>query len=350
MPTRRRVAGEVGVVHADQRAHLARAARTPPRPRAPAPTDGSLTVVDAAAGQRPPARVGGPRPRGGSAGPAGRRRPRSTTAYAATRCSRKGRWSASASVTSAATGTAPETTSSSGFQAASTGGPVDLHDAGCRRVRRHPAVVHDADGVGVDELAVARRARQVGAVDAGRLADGRRRGRSPRGSRGSPPSAGPRRGRARRPEGSTARCARSAARAGSGGPRPGRRAREHDGVRRHALAPRKGSHAPNLVKYGDRRVPRVPRSVARQRQDGAGHPGRRRARHRAGRGHPGQPLGLRLHLPVAHPGVRLRQRLPVEVVRVGPAPDEEPGLHPCHPLPALRAGALLLPASWSTRA
>ena len=33
---------------------------------------------------------------------------------------------------------------------------------------------------------------------------------------------------------------------------------EHDGVRRHALPLRKGCHAPNLVKYGERRVPRVP--------------------------------------------------------------------------------------------
>ena len=33
---------------------------------------------------------------------------------------------------------------------------------------------------------------------------------------------------------------------------------EHDGVRSHALPLRKGCHAPNLVKYGERRVPRVP--------------------------------------------------------------------------------------------
>ena len=33
---------------------------------------------------------------------------------------------------------------------------------------------------------------------------------------------------------------------------------EDDGVRPHALSLRKGCHAPNLVKYGERRVPRVP--------------------------------------------------------------------------------------------
>ncbi|CAA9380024.1 MAG: putative membrane protein, partial [uncultured Nocardioides sp.] len=87
----------------------------------------------------------------------------------------------------------------------------------------------------------------------------------------------------------------------------------------------------------------LPRSVAGQHEGAAGHPGRGGARvERAGRLRAHR-VGLRLPLPLAHPGVRLRQRLPVEVVRVGPPAADRSGAHPAHPLPALRAGALPLP-------
>ena len=222
-------------------------------------------------------------------------------------------------------------------------GAVDLDHPRGGRVRWHPALVDEADRVGVDELPVPRRAGHVGAVDAGPVTHGGVEARlllhlADQGVARvlAVVDAAPREG----PQ------------LGAGDPRrqaaqqdldPTTALAEDDGVRRHPLSPRQGSHASNLVKYGERRVPRVPRSVARQRQDGPGHAGRRGALDRARRGQRGQPLGLRLHLPVAHPGLRLHQRLPLEVLRVGPAADEEPGLHAPGPLPPLRARAVLLP-------
>jgi hypothetical protein len=141
--------------------------------------------------------------------------------------------------------------SSNGFQAAST-------VARLRGVRRHPAGVDDADRVGVDELAVARGARQVGAVDVGGLADrGVESGllvdladdRQPRvlavvdAAAGEGPELGARDLR-REPAQQHLETASVLA--------------EQDGVRPHSLSLRKGCHGPNLVKYGDRRVPRVP--------------------------------------------------------------------------------------------
>ena len=223
------------------------------------------------------------------------------------------------------------------------GGSVDLEHPGRRGVRRHPAVEDDPDRVGVDEQAVARGPRQVRAVDVRGRTDRRVEPgllvdlADHRGSRVLPvvdPAAGqgPQLG-ARDPRREPAQQELDLAVPLA----------EHDGVRTHALTSRQGSHGPQPSEVACARGSPVPRPVARQRQDGPGHAGRHRSRDRAGGGDAGQPLGLRLHLPVAHPGVRLRERLPLEVVRVGPPPDEEPRLHPRHPLPALRAGPVLLP-------
>ena len=154
------------------------------------------------------------------------------------------RWSASASITRPTTGTAPDSTSSSGFQAASTVEPSTSTTRGCGRVGRHPAVVHDAGWRGRR-----RAARPAASAAGGRcrrergLADRGVEARSPRAPRGPRRRAGPRRGRRRPRAGSTARRARRAAPAGSAGSRPTAALAEDDGVRRHPLSPRQGSHA-----------------------------------------------------------------------------------------------------------
>jgi hypothetical protein len=125
---------------------------------------------------------------------------------------------------------------------------VDLDHPRVRRLRHHPALVDQPDGVGVDELAVARRAGHVGAVDAGPVAD----------RRGEPgllvdlADQGVTRVLA---VVDTASGQGPQLRPGDAGCEPAQQdldpaaaLAEDDGVGRHSLSPRQGSHAHNLVK------------------------------------------------------------------------------------------------------
>ena len=256
-PTGRCSAGEVGVVHADQRADLARQpallldlARERDRR--------VLAVVDAAARERPPAGVRGARgePReqhlpvvAGAAQHDGVRRhplqPEGQVVGERLADQPGGRDGAGDDVVERLPGGVD-------------GRAVDLEDAWLRCVGGDPAGVDDADRVGVDELSVARGAGQVGAVDVGGLADRR-----------VEPGLLVDLADDRQP--GVLAVVDAAAREGPQlGARDLRREpaqqhldaasvlAEHDGVRPHALSLRKGCHAPNLVKYGERRVPRVP--------------------------------------------------------------------------------------------
>ena len=133
---------------------------------------------------------------------------RRTSAYAATRCTRAGRWSASASTTSGTTGTAAvEDVRATGTHAASDGGAVDL-DARAAPARP-PAPTRRTRSAGRGRRRGARRARPPagGRSRRGRSPRPRRPARSPRAPRARPRRAGSRRGRGRRRAGSRARSA-----------------------------------------------------------------------------------------------------------------------------------------------
>ena len=144
----------------------------------------------------------------------------------------------------ATTGTLPSSTSADRLPGGLGGRAVDLDHPRLRRVERHPAVVHDAQRVGVDPAALAPDAAAGGRSRPGRSRRPRRAARSPRAPRAPPRRAGPRRGRGRR------RAASTAPRVVTRGREPAEQdavVAEDHGVRRDPLALRKAAHPSNLA-------------------------------------------------------------------------------------------------------
>ena len=208
MPPGRGVAGEVGVVHADAASPTSQA-----RPHSSSTSRASAADGCSPWSTPPPGSVHRPgcAARARQPGQQDVASPRSTTAYAATRCSRNGQ----------------VVDERVGHQRRPPGPPrTRRRRAAARRPRlvdpststtrgvgasgAHPAVVDDADRVGVDQQCRRATHGAGGRCRRGRSRRPSRRARSPRGSRGPPRPGGPRRGRRRRRAGSTARCARPA--------------------------------------------------------------------------------------------------------------------------------------------